>query len=114
MQQWQLGLPLHLAEYDYVIDTFQRVQKGYVIHFHSGTDVPEGTSYLVDIQGGSAPGNHTSGSEIRLANEVAYSENFIYSGSPPSGELTVELTLVDTAAVSGPWALTWSPPGTTP
>lgn len=110
VQEWQLNLPVQLAEYHYVIDSVQLIRQGYVIHFHSGPEVPEGTSYLVDIMGSSLVGNRTASEETRLKDKVLYTENFLYSVPPPTGVLTVQLTLIDTIPAHGPWTLTWSPP----
>ncbi len=115
MQQWALDIPLHLANYDYVVDSVQLIQKGYVIHFHSGLAVPEGTSFFINIQGRTqAQGFNTSSSESRLKDSVLYSTNFIYIGPPPTGILTVELTLIDAISLDGPWTLIWSPPSAAP
>ncbi len=82
MQKWELNLPLRLAEYDFVIDNVQMIRNGYIVHFHSGTEVPEGMSFLFNISGGPQVGNHTAGHEVRLKDQVLYDEDFVYGAAP--------------------------------
>ena len=110
-QKWQLDLPLHLGRYDYVMDTAEMLENGYLFRFHSGTDVPEGTSFQLDIVGSSQERGPTAGSEDRRpTDQVTYSQNITYLVPPPTGKLIVELTLDETIPLEGPWTLTWAPP----
>jgi hypothetical protein len=110
-QEWQLDLPLHLGRYNYVVDSVQMIDNGYVVKFHSGTDVPEGTSFLLDIVGSSQERGSTSAEEDRRSSAIVkYSENITYLVSPPTGSLTFALTLFETVPLEGPWTLTWTPP----
>lgn len=110
-QEWQLNLPIHLRSYDYVIDSAEMIQNGYLFKFHSGTDVPTGTSFTLDIVGSSQERGSASGMEDRRPKtEVKYSQSITYLVPPPTGQLTVELTLFESIPLQGPWTLTWIPP----
>jgi hypothetical protein len=110
-QTWQLDLPIHLGRYDYVMDSVEMIEDGYVIRFHSGVDVPEGTSFILDIVESSQERGPTSGEEDRRPKtEVKYSQSITYLVPPPTGQLTVELTLFENIPLQGPWKLTWIPP----
>jgi hypothetical protein len=110
-QEWQLNLPIQLGRYDYVVDSAQMIEDGYDFKFHSGTEVPEGTSFLLDIVGSSQERGPTEGSEDRRPKDIVkYSQNITYLVPPPTGKLTVELTLFETVSLQGPWTLTWTPP----
>jgi hypothetical protein len=114
-QVWQLNLPIHLGKYDYVVDSVKMIENGYLFTFHSGVDVPEGTSFIVDIPGSSLERGSTSGTEDRGSNTVVkYSQNITYLIPPPTGQLTVELMLFETVPLQGPWTLTWMPPEVNP
>jgi hypothetical protein len=109
-QEWQLDLPIHLGRYDYVVDSVQMIDDGYVVKFHSGIDVPAGTSFLLDIIGSSQERGPTSAEEDRRSNTIVkYSENITYLIPPPTGPLTFALTLFETVQLEGPWTLTWMP-----
>lgn len=110
-REWQLNLPIHLGRYDYVVDSAQMLKDGYDFKFHSGTEVPEGTSFILDIVGSSQERGPTAGSEDRRPRDrVNYSQNITYLVPPPTGKLTVELMLFETVPLQGPWILTWTPP----
>jgi len=110
-QEWQLNLPIHLGRYDYVIDSAEMIQDGYLFKFHSGTEVPEGTSFILDIVGSSQERGSMAGSEDRRPKDIVkYSQNITYLVPPPTGQLVVELTLYETIPLQGPWTLTWTPP----
>jgi hypothetical protein len=106
-QKWELNLPIHLGAYDYVMDSVEMVEGGYLFQYHSGGDVPEGQALLFNILGTSPEQN--AGRENFKGTEVEYSETITYS-SPPTGPLTVELTLYKSVPLQGPWKLTWTPP----
>jgi hypothetical protein len=109
---WQLDLPIHLGRYDYMVDSVEMVEEGYVLRFHSGVDVPEGTSFILDIVGSSQERGPTASEEDRRSKtEVKYSQSITYLAPPPIGQLTVELTLFESIPLQGPWTLTWTPPG---
>jgi hypothetical protein len=111
-QTWQLDLPIHLRKYDYVVDSVEMIDHGYRFNFHSSKDVPAGTSFMLDIPGSSLERGPSSAVEDhRGKTMVKYSEEIIYLISPPTGQLTVELTLFETIPLQGPWTLTWMPPG---
>jgi len=89
-QKWQLNLPVHLGRYDYVIDTAEMLENGYLFRFHSRTDVPEGTSFQLDIVGSSQERGSTDGSDDRRPKDIVkYSQNITYLVPPPTGKLTV-------------------------
>ena len=73
--------------------------------------MPEGTSFILDIVASSAERGTTAGEEDRRPKDrVKYSQNITYLVPPPTGKLTVELTLFETVPLHGPWTLTWTPP----
>lgn len=110
-QTWQLDLPIHLGRYHYVVDSAEMIEDGYVFRFHSGVEVPKGTSFILDIVGSSQERGPTSSEEDRRPKTIVkYSENITYLSPPPTGQLIVELTLFETIPLPGPWTLTWSPP----
>lgn len=110
-QKWELNLPIHLGRYDYVIDSAEMIKDGYLFRFHSSPNVPEGTSFILDIPGSSQERGPTSSEEDRRSKTVVkYSENITYLVPPPTGQLTVELTLFETIPLRGPWTLKWTPP----
>jgi hypothetical protein len=111
-QVWQLDLPIHLGQYDYVVDSVEMLEDGYVFRFHSGLDVPEGTSFILDIVGSSQERGPAAAEEDRRPQDrVKYSQSITYLVPPPTGPLTVELTLFESIPLQGPWTLTWTPPG---
>ncbi len=110
-QVWQLNLPIQLGKYKYVIDSVEMIENGYLVRFHSGTDLPEGNSFMLDILGSSQERGPSAAEEDRQPKDmVKYSESITYLVAPPSGNLTVELTLFEMVELYGPWTLTWSPP----
>ena len=110
-QTWHLDLPMRLGRYDYVMDSVEMIKDGYVFRFHSGTDVPEGTSFMLDIPASSRELGPTAGEEDRRPKDIVkYSQNITYLDPPPTGKLTVELTLFENIPLPGPWKLTWTPP----
>ena len=108
-QKWELNLPVRLGKYEYVMDSVEAIENGYLFKYHSGTDVPKGTSLLFNLIG------HTpeqDSSELRDGETmVTYSEKLTYASPLPTGQLTVMLTSMETAPLRGPWTLTWTPPG---
>jgi len=111
-QKWQLNLPLKLGGYDYVIDWVEMLKKGYLVRWHSGIDVPEGTSFTLTLPG-ILPSTSEGpwGEEDRSRkDQVIYAQNFLMNGPGPTGILTVELTLYQTVPLPGPWTLNWMPP----
>jgi hypothetical protein len=114
-QEWNLSLPIHLSRYDYVVDSVTMIPDGYLFKFHSGTDVPEGTSFILDIPGSSLERGSGSSTEDRGSKTVVkYSESISYLVPPPTGKLIVELTLSETVSLQGPWTLMWAPQKVTP
>ena len=110
-QQWELNLPLSLGGYDYIIDQVEMLEKGYLVKWHSGIDVPEGTSFRLSIQNLSpSTTDGTWGMEDRKRDRVNYAKNFLTDEPVPSGILNFELTLYQTIPLSGPWTISWMPP----
>lgn len=110
-QEWQLNLPIKLGGHDYVIDRIKMVDAGYRFYWHSGFDVPEGTSYSLSIQGiKPLMSKDTSGMEDRRGDEVKYAQDFFVEGTFPNGILTVDFNMYQIAPLSGPWILYWTPP----
>ena len=107
-QKWELNLPVQLGNYKYVKDSMEVIENGYLFKYHSGTDVPEGTSPMF-ILTGPHPKKHSS-ELLNGKTIVTYSERFTYSPPLPTGQLTVELSSMETVPLHGPWTLTWSPP----
>jgi hypothetical protein len=105
-QKWDLDLPIRLRGYEYGIDSVEVIQDGYLFKYHAGIDVPG--SLILNIVGSSP--DRQAGEEIRQDAVVSYVERVIYLSSPPTGELTVELTLTETVPHQGPWTLIWMPP----
>ena len=111
-QVWQLNQPIQLGKYNYVVDSAEMIKNGYFFKYHSGIDVPEGSPLSLNIVGNSP---ETDSSEVNNEKTVVrYSERFTYSTPPPTGQLTMELTLLETIPLQGPWTLTWTPPNTNP
>jgi hypothetical protein len=107
-QTWEFNVPVRLGSYGYVMDSVEMIENGYLFKYHSGTDVPEGTSLLFNLIGHTPEQNS---SEVRNgATVVEYSEELIFSPPLPTGQLTVELTSMETVPLQGPWTLTWTPP----
>jgi len=105
-QKWELNLPVRLGKYEYVMDSVEVIENGYLFKYHSGTDAPQGTALLFNLIG------HTpeqDSSEVRSGETiVTYLEKLTYSPLPTS-QLTVVLTSDETVPLRGPWTLTWSP-----
>ncbi len=109
-QVWLLNIPIQLGKYEYIIDSAEQIENGYLFRFHSGTDVPEGTSFILDIVGSSQErGSSASEEDRRPKDIVKYSQNITYLVLPPTGKLTVALMFFETVPLHGPWTLTWSP-----
>jgi len=106
-QMWKINLPIHLRNYDYVIDSVEAIKDGYLFKYHSGLGAPAGVSLDIVIVG-STP-EQINGSLIQQGTVVEHSDSFIYL-TPPSGQLTVELSLTEFVPLQGPWTLMWSPP----
>ena len=93
-----------------MVDSVERIEVGYIFRFHSGIDVPEGTSFILDIVGNSQERGPTAGEEDRRPKDIVkYSQNITYLVPPPTGQLTVELTLFESIPLPGPWTLMWTP-----
>jgi hypothetical protein len=107
-QKWELDLPVHLRNYEYVIDSVEVIKDGYRFNYHSGTDTPEGVSLEIIIVGSSPEGG--SGTLIDQKSVVTYSDSFTYSAPLPTGQLTVQLGLTESVPLKGPWTLIWTPP----
>jgi hypothetical protein len=105
-QKWQLNLPVHLGAYEYVMDSVEVVQGGYLFKYHSGVHVPQGLSLWFNIPGTSPEKNASTVNA--QGTKVEYSETMTFS-SLPTGPLTVELTLFESVPLKGPWKLTWMP-----
>jgi hypothetical protein len=105
-QKWQLNLPVHLGAYEYVMDSVEVVQGGYLFKYHSGVHVPQGLSLWFNIPGTSPEQNASTVNA--QGTKVEYSETMTFS-SLPTGPLTVELTLFESVPLKGPWKLTWMP-----
>jgi hypothetical protein len=105
-QKWELNLPIHVGAYQYVMDSVEVVEDGYLFKYHSGKDVPEGQSLDPIILGSSPEKN--AGRVISGGSRVDYSDHLTFS-SLPTGQLTVELNLYESMPLQGPWTLTWTP-----
>jgi hypothetical protein len=108
-QKWELNLPIRLGTYEYVMDSVEMVENGYLFKYHSDTDVPEGQALLFNILGTTPEQNASRVNSQKTI--VEYSEDITYSTTPPAGPLTVELSLYESVPLKGPWTLTWAPPG---
>jgi len=107
-QQWELNVLVRLGSYEYVMDSVEVIENGYLFQYHSGTNVPEGVSPMFNIIGHTPEQDNSqlwSGKTM-----VEYSEQLIYSSPLPTGQLTVDLTSTETVPLQGPWTLTWTPP----
>ncbi len=107
-QKWELNLPVRLGNDEYVMDSVEVIENGYLFKYHSGTDVPEGVSPMFNLIGYTAEQDHSE--LINGQTMVKYSERLLYAPSLPTGQLPVELTAMETVPLPGPWILTWSPP----
>ena len=107
-QKWELNLPIQLGKYQYVMDSVEMVEGGYLFLYHSGMDVPEGVSLTFNIPNTTPERN--DGTLNAQNTIVEYSEKIMFSPVPPTGSITVELTLNESAPLQGPWTLTWTPP----
>lgn len=106
-QEWKLDLPIHAGRYDFVIDSVTMLDKGYTFKFHSVSEVPEETSWMLSVLGTS---QEELGPESSTVNHGRYTDTMTYLVPPPTGKLTVELTWYETVPLKGPWTLTWTPP----
>jgi hypothetical protein len=108
-QKLDLNLPVHLGNYQYVLDSVTVIENGYLFRYHSGKDAPEGTSLAFNILG------HTSTQDSSSVNSAAaaveYSETLTFASPLPASVLTVDLTSMESSPLPGPWVLTWTPPG---
>jgi hypothetical protein len=107
-QKWELNLPIQLGKYEYVMDSVEMVEGGYLFQYHSGVDVPAGQSLLFNILGTSPERNDSALNAQKTT--VEYSERVTFSPAPPTGSITVELTLNESVPLQGPWTLTWTTP----
>jgi hypothetical protein len=111
-QKWELNLPIHLRTYEYVVDSVEMIEDGYTFRFHFSVDVPWETSFSFEIVGSSLKRRLASAQEEgRDKTMVKYSETITYLVPPPTGQLTVALTLYESIPLPGTWTLTWTPPG---
>lgn len=107
-QKWDLNLPIQLGNFQYVLDSVEAFENGYLFKYHSGKDVPEGTSPAFDIVGYPPEEYH---SELRnKGTVVVYSERLVFSLPLPTGKLTVKLNNMEEVPLQGPWTLIWTPP----
>lgn len=107
-QRWELNLPIHLRNYDYVIDSVEVVENGYLFKFHPSMDVPEEATLFLDIVGSSP-----SSTAEDYTDQTVVEYSLVYL-NPPTGQLAVELTLMETVQLHGPWTLIWKPSNTNP
>jgi hypothetical protein len=107
-QKWELNLPIHLRNYDYVIDSVEAIKDGYTFKYHSGLNAENQTLFINIL--GSSPKQDNNGNLIQQETVVEYSESFMYPAPIPTGQLTVELSLTEFLPLHGPWTLTWTPP----
>ncbi|HEY5156870.1 MAG TPA: DUF4179 domain-containing protein [Anaerolineales bacterium] len=105
-QKWSLNRTVKLGGYDIVIEDITKVENGYSIHFHTDASVPDLVLYFFVAGVDSTQGG---GSSNRQPQEVLYSETINFN-SPPTGNLTILLTLGKIVQLPGPWTLIWSPP----
>lgn len=110
-QEWPLNISLKLGGYDFIIDSVELLQKGYLLRWHSGVEVPEGVLFTLAISG-LQPSTSVGPTGIvqRLNDQVTYSQNFLMDEPVKTGNLTFELTLLQTVPLAGPWTLQWTPP----
>ena len=47
--------------------------------------------------------------EDHRGDQVTYAQDFLMDGTVPNGVLTVEFTMYQIMALSGPWTLYWTP-----
>ncbi|MBI5297551.1 MAG: hypothetical protein HY869_18890 [Chloroflexi bacterium] len=112
-QKWEIDLPIHLRGYEYVIDSVEAIEGGYLFKYHSGSDAPEGVGLIINILGVSLDQQNNMQVNGMLINQritVVYADSIVYPPPLPTGMLTVELSLTESVALHGPWSLTWSPP----
>ncbi len=111
-EQWELNLPFKLGGYDFVIDQVQMLEKGYLLKWHSGIDVPERSSFSLTIHDLSPSMTEVSEGMVdhRPNKRINYAQNFLTDEPVPTGILTFELTLYQTVPLPGPWTITWTPP----
>ena len=107
-QRWDLNIPVHLGSYEYVMDSVEVIENGYLFKYHSGKELPEGASLLFNLIGHTPESE--SGEKKDRETTVDYSAKFTYAPPLPAGQLTVNLTSMETVPLQGPWTLTWSPP----
>jgi hypothetical protein len=106
-QEWKLNLPIRLRGYEYVIDSVEVIEDGFTFKYHSAADVPQ-SLLILNVVGASF--EQTNSSVYRRERVLEYSESFSYPGPLPNGQLTVELTLIESVPLPGPWTLTWTSP----
>jgi hypothetical protein len=107
-QKWELNKTVNLGGYGLVIDDIVCIDKGYTIHYHASSAVPEDLSFGFFVEGSDS--SQSEGTLIQHAHEVDYSETIHYDNTAPAGNLTFLLTLSEIVRLPGPWTLTWSPP----
>lgn len=107
-QKWDLNLPIHLGSYEYMMDSVEVIENGYLFKYHSGTEVPEGVSLMFNLIG------HTpeqDSSELRSGTTIVeYSEKLLFLPPLPTGQITADLSSMETFPLKGPWTLIWTPP----
>lgn len=110
-QKWNLNLPIRLGGYDYIIDQVEVLKNGFLVSWHSGADLPEGTSFELSIPGLSPSMTEgLRGMEDRRKDRINYAQNFLTDEPLPIGVVPFELTLDQTVELPGPWTLTWTSP----
>lgn len=105
-QKWDLNRTVKLGGYDIVIEDIAKVENGYSIHFHTDASVPD---LVLNFFVAGVDSTQGGGSSNRQPQEVLYSETINFD-SPPTGNLTILLTLGKITQLPGPWTLIWSPP----
>jgi hypothetical protein len=106
-QKWALNLPVHLGSYEYIMDSVEVIENGYLFKYHSGTDVPAGVSLMFNLIGQTP---EQDGSELRDGKTIVeYSEKLVFLPPLPTGQIIVDLTSMETFPLHGLWILTWTP-----
>lgn len=104
--KWELNLPVRLRGYEYVIDSVEVIENGYLFNYHTSNDVTQ-DSLSLNITGYSF--EQDNGRTIQKETVTEYSKSLIYSAPFPTGQLTVELIVTETVPLPGPWTLMWTP-----
>ena len=105
-QKWELNIRVRLRNYDYVIDSVEMIEGGYIFKYHSRIDVPPDSLFLNIV--GYSP-EQDNGRTDHRETVIEYSKGLIYSTPFPAGKLTVELAVSESVPLQGPWTLKWTP-----